>query len=81
MGKSGLPKIDSEYCIIDVTRGRMALKRYLAKNGPVRVQILVDLTEPFGRDDGVSIEFNGNVLGLTVITPPTKGTCNGYRED
>lgn len=69
MGKTGLPKIDSEYCIIDVTRGRKALASHLAKHGPVRVQILVDLTEPFGRDDGVSIEFNGNVLGLTVIAP------------
>jgi len=59
------PKIKSTYAIVDVMKGRQSLKRYLAANGALRVTIVAELTDPYGGDDGVSIEFNANVLSIT----------------
>jgi hypothetical protein len=59
------PKITSTYAIVDVMKGRRALRRYLEANGPLRVTIVAELTEPYGGDDGVSIEFNANILSIT----------------
>ena len=67
---SGLPKITSTYAIIDVMRGRKALAARLKKHGPVRVRIEAVLTEPFGHDDGESIEFNADVERISIIEEP-----------
>ena len=66
---SGPPAITSTYAIVDVMKGRKALARHLAKHGPVRVTIVAELTEPYGADDGTSIEFNANVISITPETP------------
>lgn len=59
------PKIKSTYAIVDVMKGRRALKRHLEAHGALRVTIVAELTEPYGGDDGVSIEFNANVISIT----------------
>ena len=48
-------------------RGRKALARQLAKHGPVRVLIEATITEPFGSDDGTSVEFNCAVHSVTYL--------------
>lgn len=53
-----MPRIQSTYGILDVMKGRKKLAKHLAKHGPVRVLIEAEITEPFGHDDGDSIEFN-----------------------
>lgn len=63
------PKIKSTYAIVDVMKGRRALKRYLEANGALRVTIVAELTDPYGGDDGVSIEFNANVISIS----PSRG--------
>jgi hypothetical protein len=63
-----IPKFTSTYAIIDVMKGRKKLAKHIAKHGPVRVLIEAELTDPWGRDDGDSIEFNANVLSIS----PTK---------
>lgn len=65
------PKIKSTYAIVDVMKGRKALARHIAKHGPVRVTIVAELTEPYGSDDGTSIEFNANVISLTTQEKPS----------
>lgn len=69
------PRISSQYAIIDVMRGRKALARHLEREGPMRVMIEAEITDPFGGDDGTSIEFNATVISITKVT--TKGTDNG----
>lgn len=59
------PKIKSTYAIVDVVKGRRALKRHLAANGALRVVIVAELTDPYGGDDGTSIEFNASVISIT----------------
>lgn len=63
---SDVPAFTSTYAIIDVMKGRKKLAKHLAKHGPVRVTIVAELTEPYGQDDGDSIEFNANVLSVEV---------------
>lgn len=63
------PAITSDYGILDVMKGRKALARHLKKHGPVRVVIEATLTEPFGSDDGTSIEFNMNVHSVNLTRP------------
>ncbi len=59
--------INSTYLILDVMKGRKALARRLAKNGPIRVQIVADIVDPFGSDDGTSIEFNCDVVSCREV--------------
>jgi hypothetical protein len=59
-----VPKISSGYAIVDIEKGRKALAKHLAKHGGLPVIIYAILTDPYGRDDGVSIEFNANVLKI-----------------
>ncbi len=59
--------INSTYLILDVMKGRKALARRLAKNGPIRVQIVADIVDPFGSDDGTSIEFNCDVVSVVEV--------------
>lgn len=67
-----LVKLESDFLILDVKRGRRKLSRLLSGGRKrVRVTITADLTAEWGCDDGVSIEFEGHVVGVTVdsVTP------------
>lgn len=59
------PKFTSSYGILDVERGRKALAKHLKQHGSVPVLIEAVITDPFGSDDGVSIEFNMEVLRIS----------------
>jgi len=59
-----LPVISSTFAILDVKRGRNALKRRLGK-GPIPVTIQAFITRDWGRDDGTSIEFELEVTSVT----------------
>ena len=63
------PRIKSSYAIVDVTSGRLALQRFLKSHAGVPVIIRGVLTDPFGGDDGVSIEFNMDVQSIQVVGP------------
>ena len=67
-------KITSTYAILDVMKGRKKLVKHLAKHGPVRVTIEAVITEPYGGDDGTSIEFNMDVLSLEIRSKPMTKT-------
>ena len=60
------PRIKSTYAIVDVEQGRQTLARYLKANAGLPVIIHAVLTDPYGRDDGVSMEFNAEVLRIEV---------------
>ncbi|WP_420140190.1 hypothetical protein [Sphingomonas sp.] len=60
------PKFHCHYGMLDVEKGRKALSRHLKKHGHVPVTIHAVLTEPFGSDDGVSIEFMMDVREVKV---------------
>lgn len=60
-------KLQSTYALIDVMKGRKKLARHLATNGPVKVLIEATLTEPYGGDDGTSIEFCADVQRIEVL--------------
>lgn len=60
------PRIRSTYAIVDVENGRKALAKHLREQGPMPVVIHAVLTEPYGHDDGVSIEFNATVTKIEV---------------
>lgn len=62
-----LPQIKSTYAIVDVMRGRKALAKHIKRQGPVRVLIEATLTEPFGHDDGESIEFCADVHSIRYV--------------
>ena len=70
------PTFTSTYAIVDVMKGRKKLAKHLEKHGPVRVLIEAELTDPYGRDDGDSIEFNANVLSIT----PAQGTSGSAQD-
>jgi len=61
-----LAKIKSTFAILDVMKGRKALAKHLAKHGPVHVLIEATITDPWGSDDGDSIEFNCDVSRVTL---------------
>jgi len=63
------PVIKSTYAILDVMRGRKALAKHLAKHGPVKVLIEATITDPYGSDDGDSIEFNCDVQRVICKEP------------
>lgn len=52
----------STFGILDVERGRKALRKRIKKDGPIRVYIEADITGPFGGDDGTSIEFELDII-------------------
>lgn len=60
------PRIKSNFALLDVEQGRKALVKHLTKHGSVPVLIEAVITDPFGSDDGVSIEFNCVVVRLTI---------------
>jgi hypothetical protein len=63
------PRIKSTYAIVDVMQGRHSLARYLKANVGLPVIIHAVLTDPFGSDDGTSIEFNAEVSKIEVVQP------------
>lgn len=62
--KPPVPPISSDYAILDVMFGRVKLASHLKKHGPVKATIEIEITEPYGSNDGTSIEFNCNVLSI-----------------
>ena len=67
------PKMQSDFALLDVKRGRYALKRYLKANGPQKVLVEMTIQYPAGNDDGTSIEFVADVLSVR----PTKDGESG----
>ena len=65
------PRFTSSYGILDIEKGRKALAKHLKANGGLPVLIHAVLTDPYGSDDGVSIEFNMEVLKVEVSPSPT----------
>ncbi|GEM_PF-2897865 len=61
-----VPEITSTFALLDIQKGRKKLEKHLAKHGPVRVLIEATITEPWGGDDGTSIEFTCAVTGVTI---------------
>ena len=61
------PRIQSTYAMLDIMRGRKVLAKRLKKDGPARVLIEATITEPFGSDDGTSIEFNCDVHSVKYV--------------
>lgn len=59
-----LPVINSTFGLLDVKRGRNALKRRLEK-GPIPITIQAFIIKDWGRDDGMSIEFELEVTSVT----------------
>jgi hypothetical protein len=62
-----VPKFTSTYAILDVMKGRKNLARHLDRDGPVRVLIEATITDPYGQDDGTSIEFCCDVHSVKVL--------------
>lgn len=60
------PRFNSTYGMLDVMKGRKALAKHLKAHGGVSVLIHAVLTDPFGSDDGTSIEFNMDVSKVEV---------------
>lgn len=58
------PRITSTFAIIDIERGRTSLVKYLRANPGLEVNIRAVITDPYGRDDGDSMEFNAEVLSI-----------------
>ena len=50
-------KIQSDFAILDVKRGRVSLKKKVAKEGAIEVVIYGSVVGTWGYDDGVSQEF------------------------
>lgn len=64
MLREKLPAITSNFAILDVEKHRLTLERHIKKNGPVRLTVELEVTGPFGSNDGTSMEFNCNVLSI-----------------
>jgi len=62
---SKFPKIKSDFAILDVKRGKVALGRYLKKHGPQTVTVVMTLNYQAGNDDGESIEYAADVLSVS----------------
>lgn len=60
------PTFTSTYGILDVQKGRKKLATFLRKNPRLPVVIHAVITDPFGSDDGVSIEFNMEISRVDV---------------
>lgn len=65
--RAEIPHFESEFVLLDVTKGRVKLQSYIKKHGPVRVTVEMELDYPASGNDGTSIEFAGQVLSLKNI--------------
>ena len=61
-----LPKISSDFAILDVMRGRKALERLLTRDPDARIPVVIHgwLDSPHSNDDGTSIEFSVHVTSV-----------------
>ena len=72
----------SDFAIIDVKSGRKALAKRIARGEKVRILIDMVIDCQHGRDDGISIEFNGEVQSVKQfrrIEKPRAKTSSGVR--
>jgi hypothetical protein len=60
----------SGFAILDVKSGRAALAKRIAAGEKVRVRIDIVINTPHGQDDGISIEFRGNVASVKPFKAP-----------
>ena len=54
----------SDFAILDVKEGREDLRFKIMNGGKVRVRVEMEIDTQWGADDGVSIEFAGDVLSV-----------------
>ena len=56
-------QIDSTFALLDVKKGRTALRRRFERAPGLRVPVLIKgfITDQWGRDDGTSVEFTVEV--------------------
>ena len=54
----------STFALLDVKKGRKALAEKIKAGGKVRVRTDMEINRQWGSDDGVSIEFSGDVLSV-----------------
>jgi hypothetical protein len=68
---SALPKLSSDFAVIDVKEGRKALAKATAMGYrvPFTISGFVQRGMSHGRDDGVSIEFYADVMDAQFGTP------------
>lgn len=76
--KPELPSIGASFGILDVVKGRRALKTYVQRNGSLPAVIRATITEP-GSEDAVSTEFTLHVTSVsldsayqTILAPAVK---------
>jgi hypothetical protein len=60
-------KLRSSFAIVDIEKGRHRLARRLQDSGPIEVVLRGRLTQPWGSDDGTSIEFNMEVTDIATV--------------
>jgi glutaredoxin len=68
-----LPKIQGDFALLDVLRGRRSLARYIEKKGgktQIPVVIRGHITRIWGHDDGTSQEFEVVVTLIETEEPP-----------
>lgn len=63
---SEYPRFKSTYGMLDIETGRKAVAKHLKTKGAIPVIIHAVLTDPFGSDDGTSIEFNMDVSRVEI---------------
>ena len=61
---SRFPRINSDFALLDIKRGRKALLKHLDEHGPQEVVVTMTLNRAWGNDDGVSIEFQADVANI-----------------
>lgn len=60
------PDFKPGFVIVDVKKGRAALKRYIEKGNKVKITAIIELDTVHSRDDGESIEFSGQIVSSSV---------------
>lgn len=54
----------STFALLDVMKGRAALRKRLAKSGPIKVRVEMTVDYVWGGDDGTSQEFSCTVSSV-----------------
>lgn len=62
-------RFKSDFAILDVKAGRQQLARNIERGEKIKVQIIMVLDNQSGRDDGISIEFSGEVMSVKEYAP------------
>lgn len=68
MPNTSLPKIKSNFAILDVKSGRKGLANYFASAGAKRVPVTITgfIDGTWGSDDGTSLEFEVDVKSVVL---------------